>query len=221
MILNNLKGSILIMGDTGSGKSYFARFLCESIKSVIVVIDIKNSKSWNNFGIKIEEINQIMQCLKNKQYKILMRPNIGSKTNIYSFASNYINNILEYLWNLNTDIYVVLDEASLAYSKGWQSMPQGLGLWSVMGREKNHNLITCTQRPTLVARTHISQALHLFLFRLNSSDCKSYLNHLDFYQKISKLTNYNYIYFDVENQKVHYCHAINANNLNLKENKKV
>jgi len=150
---------ILLTGKTGSGKTYLARYITRPLKR-LVVLDGKGTLG--NWGLEPWTSSSLRSLLHGEPVRIRALPPIG-------------DNILDY-WNEiilacyragNVTIYI--DEL---YAICPPNKAPSDALWSAYtrGRELGVGVWSSTQRPVWIPLFAMSEAEHLFVFRLQLMD---------------------------------------------------
>lgn len=147
---------VLLAGQTGSGKTTLARVLLQERKHV-VVLDVKGRMRWpgyeifTNFG-KLTDINP------DKIQRVIYKPTYDDLQN-----KKLIDGFFKWVYDRrNTTLYV--DE--LAGVTDGNNYPYHYGACLMRGRELGIEVFSGTQRPIDIPQVAISEAEHVYCFRL-------------------------------------------------------
>ncbi len=146
---------VAIFGMTGSGKTTFVKKLYGGLKAGhVVVLDVKHDISDLPDAVIINDENEINKYLKDG-YNIIFRP----KTN----RPEIYDKVADVVFNRGNTI-LVLDEAVEVIPEG--ALTDSFKRIFIRGRSRRAVCWFLTQRPALISKTAISQAVHTFTFAL-------------------------------------------------------
>jgi len=141
---------VFIAGKTGSGKTTLAMFLLFQQKRLIIVDSKDGLPDWNT------EENSEIQRIKLKE---------GKPVRIRVVNNAPALELLELAYQVG-DVTIYIDEMA-ALVPPRSKAPQVIYDILQRGRGRNISVWTSTQRPTLIPLESMSEATHLFIFRLN------------------------------------------------------
>ena len=154
---------VYIVGKTKTGKTFLTRHLLRSVPR-LVVIDPKNEltgwglEEWNAETIKaFEEGEDIQLRVGPEPVEDIVR---------------YWNDILWTIYEVG-DCVVFIDEAYLL-AEG-NKYPQALMFIWTAGRTREIGAFSISQRPRFIPKYLISEAEHVFVFRLRIEDDRKYV----------------------------------------------
>ena len=149
--------STLIIGSSGSGKSYFATYILMNLKTRYKVI-IDPSSEYEIPGFAIVEINPMNYREMLKSFHLILKEyqNVIVQFDFFTIEQqkeivNYIAGLLFHVRN----VAILFDEAHL-YLDRYRPIPNGL-LIATAGRKYGIHPIFITQRPQLLNSTIRSQ----------------------------------------------------------------
>lgn len=152
-LLPALTDRAALVGQTGTGKTTLARFLC-SQRPYVVVLDPKGLIHWPGYEVH----TSLSQLVKSQAARLTYRPlyhELQSEETIDAF--------FEWVYRRqNTLLYI--DEV-YAIAKGDQ-YPWHYGACLTRGRELNIAVYTATQRPARVPQIVFSESEHVYCFKL-------------------------------------------------------
>ncbi len=148
---------IFICGKTGSGKTFLARHLTGRLKRLIVLDGKGTLGSW---GL-LEWNRETRRALKSgEEVRTRVLLDTGARS-----ADEFWSEVFETIYGAgNVTIYI--DEMYAIVDPGARPLPILTALYT-RGRELGIGMWTATQRPTWIPLVCISEAEHIFLFRLN------------------------------------------------------
>lgn len=152
---------VALVGRTGSGKTYAARRLCNNAKR-LMVLDPKQRIDATEWRC-IPWDREARRLLQNREpVRTLIRAPLTMKPwefweDIYRLAMSYGN------------VLVYTDEVYLVLPPGGVASPAMRACWTA-GREIGVGSYAAMQRPSRVPLEVISEAEHIFMFRLTLAD---------------------------------------------------
>lgn len=177
---------MFVAGGTGSGKTFLAAEYLRPYNHV-VVLDTKGMFSnWDNMesGKEIVTVDRLTDLPKVKTPKIIYRPIFQELTD------EYYNSFFQWIY-LRRNTIVLIDEAMMVTPSSG-SIPEYLRGCLQRGRQLNIAIWSLTQRPKNISPLLISEATHLFIFRLNLNQDREKLVEVtgctEFYQKPPQYT---------------------------------
>lgn len=150
-----------LIGATGTGKTYLARFLIEDVdKPHSVVYDTKPSEAIAEWDHEfIESIDELQEIDPGKQRRVIYRPSRFEMRDVV-----VQDKFFEWVY-VNGSRRVFIDEAgSIA---GGSNPGYNLQDCLTRGREKGVSTLVGTQRPARIPVVLMSEAEHYYIFRLN------------------------------------------------------
>jgi hypothetical protein len=152
---------VFLTGKTDSGKTYAARYFLEDVER-LVVLDPKVSDSIRKWRLAPWDKDAQRALMNGKPVRArVIFP-------ITEDPENFWNEILFHCWNAgNVTIYI--DEVYLLKPEGG-GFPRYLSLAYTTGRERGVGTWASSQRPAFVPMVLMSEAEHVFGFRLNRED---------------------------------------------------
>lgn len=145
-----------IVGQTGSGKTLLAEFLLR-YRHNVVVFDPKRRIKWDGYTI----VNSLRAATKTKG-KIVYRPNHHA-IKYWNAGDDEVKRAFEWVY-LRGDTTLYVDEAYLLTDG--EQMPDFYHACLTQGRELGIETWTATQRPMHVPQVVMSEAEHLYAFRM-------------------------------------------------------
>lgn len=153
---------VLLSGQTGSGKSTLARVLLQS-REYVVICDAKRQIKWPGYQV-FTDLQRLRDVDPVKVKKIIYKPSFAALNEWQEQGNDSeINRFFQWVYERqNTTLYV--DELALV-SKG-NIAPFYYGACMMQGRELDIEVISGTQRPTGIPQVVISEAEHVYVFKL-------------------------------------------------------
>lgn len=149
---------VTIFGKTGSGKSTLARLILRHY-SRAVLVDPKGRAALDDWPIVYG--SAAFSATWPATPRVIVRPGPGED------RRDWLNKIMWLIWSTG-ETGVCLDETIGVVDANRGS--SGLdAVWS-QGRELGITALVCTQRPSKIPPVIISEAEHVFVFRLNRAD---------------------------------------------------
>lgn len=178
---------VAIFGQTGSGKTTLARTFLQS-REYVVVCDPKRKINWP--GYTVLDFNQLQRINPEKVKRIIYKPTFADIT---SSKGAVIDAFFRWVFEReNTTVYV--DELSMI-SRG-DDYPFHFGACIVQGRELGIEVISGSQRPTWIPQIVMSEAEHVYCFRLNMFSDRQRIERLTSIpeEKIAQLSKRDFLY---------------------------
>jgi hypothetical protein len=175
---------VAVIGDTGTGKTYLVSKLI-ALRNYVVVLRTKpDDIAFPGFR-RFTTAKAGMEDWRNN--KILLEPD-------YRFQAREGAEMLEYAWS-QRKWTIVVDEGWYAERLGLQKLMERL--WT-QGRSVKISLVVGMQRPVEISRFTISQATHLFTFRVEGRDLKTIRDSTTprIVEPVHSLTGHDFIYFN-------------------------
>ena len=154
MRLPTPKQRMIVVGSTGSGKTALALWHLSKrsfINRTIIIFDMKRDSSLSKIKAKVLSLNK----------------KVPSDGGVYFYRpipiadDELVNSILLQIWN-NENYLVFFDELAIAKTNS-----RGFIACLTQGRDKNIEMIMCTQRPVDVSRYAFSETDFMALMKLN------------------------------------------------------
>ena len=166
--------NVFVTGMTGTGKSYFIRWLLKKNDLPCVVVSLKKSDI-NNFSQEVKPLTKI--GITNENYKNIKKlTNYVGNKNI-GFYMDFISpkNIITFIDELSlilrnkSDILVYIDEVHNFIGEKGQYSQNLISLIS-MAREQNIHIIMATQRPQDVKKSALNNCKYKVSFLLSETN---------------------------------------------------
>jgi DNA helicase HerA-like ATPase len=146
----------LLSGQTGSGKTTLAQVLLQH-REYVVVLDVKGTLNWGGYRV-FPELKKLKDVDPVEVKKIIYRPTYAELG-----SEEAINDFFGWVYDRrNTTLYV--DE--LAGVTRGDRYPYFYGACLMRGRELGIEVISGTQRPTHIPQIAMSEAEHVYTFKL-------------------------------------------------------
>lgn len=186
-VINN-NDRVAVFGQTGSGKTILSMTMLYKIKRLLV-IDSKDSLSkwdltdWDNSSVdKIRE---------------------GETFRLRVVDDDTAIKALELIYKYGNAI-VYIDEVNAIIPPRKNAPQVFVDIWQ-RGRERNIGAWAASQRPVSIPLIFLSEAQHLFIFRLNNEDDrKTAAGYSDKRVKIKVVDRYGFYYYNVISDKLQY-----------------
>lgn len=165
---------VFISGQTGSGKSTLARVLLQR-REYVVIIDAKRTIKWPGYEI-FTDLKKLTDVDPVKFPKLIYKPSFAALDEWDKFGNDSeINRFFQWVYDRhNTTLYV--DELALI-TKG-NIAPFYYGACMMQGRELNIEVISGTQRPTGIPQVVMSEAEHVYVFKLRMEQDRQRIENL-------------------------------------------
>lgn len=173
-------------GGTGSGKTFLAAEYLRPYNNVVVLDSKGMFDNWDNMeiGKELTIAERLTDLPKIKTPKIIYRPVFQE------LEQEYYNAFFQWVY-LRRNTIVLVDEAMMI-SPSPSIIPEYLRGCLQRGRQLNVAVWSLTQRPKSISPLMISEATHLFVFRLNLNQDREKLVEVsgctEFYTKPEKYT---------------------------------
>lgn len=146
-----------IFGQTGSGKTTLARVILQE-REHVVILDPKRSIDWP--GYTVLSYNDLISVDPQKVKRIIYKP---TYTEITANKGERIEGFFRWIFEReNTTLYI--DETSMIANG--DDYPFHYGACIMQGREKGIEVISVSQRPTWIPQIAMSEAEHVYCFKL-------------------------------------------------------
>ena len=147
----------LFVGQTGSGKTTLAQYLLEYRRNV-VVIDPKRRIDWPGYKV----VQSVKALTKARESRLVFRPSFIALKN-WRRGDDEVERFFEWVYRrTKTTLYV--DEIYLVTDG--EELPMYYHACLTQGRELKIETWSATQRPMNVPQVTMSEAEHLYAFRL-------------------------------------------------------
>jgi len=151
---------VFIAGGTGSGKTFLASHYLSKYSNVIVLDTKGMFDNWDYMSDKELTIVERLTDLENvKTPKIIYRP-------IFQEMTQDVYNMF-FSWVYRRKNTIVLIDEAMQISPNPHVIPEWLRGCLQRGRQKNVSIWALTQRPKSISPLFLSEATHIFVFRLN------------------------------------------------------
>lgn len=155
-IIPKLNDRVFVAGQTGSGKTTLVQVLLEARKYV-VVLDIKGTMRWGGYKV-VESLGALTKLDPVGVPKIIYKPTYQEMSDRQT-----MNKFFRWVYDRQrTTLYV--DELS-GVSRG-DDYPAYYGACLMRGRELGIEVISGAQRPTYIPQIAMSEAEHVYSFKL-------------------------------------------------------
>lgn len=156
----NSNDRVLVVGKTGSGKTYMSRILLADVER-LTIIDTKNSlSSWGNESNAIRALQGVIG-IKSKTARIRHVPPLATDQ---KKLERWYNETLIGAYNEGDQIIYIDELFAVAPPK--TAPPLALTAMYTRGREHGIGVWSCTQRPVWIPLFALSESDHFFCFRL-------------------------------------------------------
>lgn len=183
---------VIVIGDTGSGKTYLFSKLLELRDHVIVVKTKPDDVKFPGYE-KIKEYGKIMNL---KSSKFVLDAGFNPKLQRY-----HVGNLINLAWG-QEGWTIGVDEAY--YWTQILKLETQMNMLLTQGRSKHLTIVVGMQRPAWISRFALSQATHAFIFRCEGRDVISLSQALS--PKIAKpvedLRGHDFVYFNRATREV-------------------
>jgi hypothetical protein len=149
---------VIIVGDTGSGKTYLESKLLD-LRDYVIVIKTKPDDIEFKGYRKIKKFSDLMD-LKTK--KFILDPPFAQELQRFQ-----INSAINLAWK-QEGWTIAADE--VYYWTSVLRMEKPLNMLLTQGRSKKLSVVAGMQRPAWISRFALSQATHAFIFRCEGRD---------------------------------------------------
>lgn len=180
-----------VIGTTGTGKTYLMSRLVQLRKYVVVLRTKPDDISFRGFR-KVRTGKWLDDSLRNP--KLLVDPSYASQIRV---AEDVFNRVWEMgRWT------IVVDE--LFYVHDRLGLKEYIDMLMTQGRSKGISVIVGMQRPVHVTRFALSEATHVFSFRLEGRDQKtvSDITSEGFAAATGKVAPYHFAHYHVKTRSI-------------------
>lgn len=151
---------VLVVGKTGSGKTYMSRILLADIDH-LTIIDTKNSlRSWASDPTAIRRVQEVIGIRPSANRTRHVPPALTDSRKLLKWYDDIL--VSAYY---EGDQIIYIDEL-FAVVPPKTPAPAGLTALYTRGREMGTGVWACTQRPTWIPLFALSESDHFFCFRL-------------------------------------------------------
>lgn len=148
---------VFVAGQTGSGKTYLVSKMAAQFPNVIVFDD---KGTFPAISQRCERVTSLRALMRKREGHYIFTPSVDSGE---LFDDELVNKFFEWCYKRGNTI-VIVDE-SYAITKG-QELCYWLKACITRGREKNVGVWALSQRPKMIPNFLMSEAQHVFVFRL-------------------------------------------------------
>ena len=183
---------VLVAGATGTGKTYLAAKYLEGYNNVVVLDTKAMFYNWEKMEAtgEVVVIDRLANIGKVKNKKIIYRP-------VFQELNEEMYNHF-FSWIYRRENTIVLIDETMQISPTPFKLPEFAKGILQRGRQKNVSIWALTQRPQNISPLFISEAKHLFVFRLNLEQDRKKLVHVaGFDEFMHKPEKYVFWYADV------------------------
>lgn len=147
---------VFVAGQTGSGKTTLVQVLLEH-REYVVVLDVKGTMKWGGYTI-FDQLKQLQKSDPEKIKRMIYKPRFEELSD-----RAVMNRFFQWIYvRGNTTLYV--DE--LAGVCTGDNYPHYYGACLMRGRELGVEVISGAQRPTYIPQIAMSEAEHVYSFKL-------------------------------------------------------
>ena len=181
---------VVIVGDTGSGKTYLESKILPLRKHVVVLRTKPDDVRFPGFH-KVDEVAK----LGNIRYtKYLLTPK-------YDFQQFQLAKAMDMAWK-EGGWTIAIDETY--YATEMLRLGRSINKLLTQGRSKHITVVAGMQRPAWVSRFAMSQATHAFVFRCEGRDLTTLSQSLSprIVKPVENLTGHDFVYFNRATKEV-------------------
>ena len=155
--------SIVITGSQGSGKSYLANTLLQNLHGVNVFVWDFNHQFHDSRAVVVHHLEEMIEMFDEvKKGKYILQD--------FNKEENQFRKFCKYAFSKG-NVVVIIDEAHIYLSK--QKILQEYNELILSGRPRGISVISLSTRPAALPNNCLTNAKHVFTFRLNiESDVK-------------------------------------------------
>lgn len=147
----------VVIGQTGSGKSYFVKKQLQDIKKNLTIFDFEAEYKLK----KSKFISHYSEFLENQfDHNTILR---------YLYFDDYYKT-MEYLRHCKNYIFVIEELNKIADSR---KFPDSLKDITLTHRHRNAVVYLITQSPTCIPTLQLTNATHIFLFKLERAELEN------------------------------------------------
>lgn len=183
---------VIIVGDTGSGKTYLESKLLQLRDYVIVVKTKPDDIDFDGFRI-VKDFKNLAD-IKTKKFVLNPRPEI-------EWQRYHIANMISRAWK-EEGWTIAADETY--YLTSILKMEKQLNMILTQGRSKKLTIVAGMQRPAWISRFALSQATHAFIFRCEGRDLTTLAQALSpkIVKPVDDLRGHDFVYFNRATREV-------------------
>lgn len=183
---------VIVVGDTGSGKTYLVSKLVE-LRDYTIVIKTKPDDIRFPDSRKVKNFRDLMD-LKTKRFVLDPRPEPA-------WQRFHISNAIALAWK-QEGWTLVADETY--YWTHVLKLENPLNMLLTQGRSKKLSVVAGMQRPAWISRFALSQATHAFIFRCEGRDLTALSQALSpsIVSPVQKLRGHDFVYFNRATREV-------------------
>lgn len=147
---------VAFIGQTGSGKTTLARWLLQS-RTYVVLLDVKGTISWPGYTL-VKSLRAAEKLDPDEAPRIIYRPTYDELED-WSVLDRFFRWCYE---RGNCTVYI---DETMGICNG-DSFPRWYGACLTRGRESGVEVWSATQRPLRIPQVTLSEAEHVYTFRL-------------------------------------------------------
>lgn len=183
---------VIIIGDTGSGKTYLESKLLDMRDHVIMIKTKPDDITFKGYR-KIKKFGDIMD-LKNS--KFVLDSGFDPNLQHYNIANTIALAWKQEGWTLGVD--------ETYYWTSVLKLEKQLNMLLTQGRSKKLTLVVGMQRPAWISRFALSQATHAFIFRCEGRDLTTLAQALSpkVVKPVEDLRGHDFVYFNRATREV-------------------
>jgi transcriptional regulator with AAA-type ATPase domain len=192
---------VIIVGDTGSGKTYLESKLLDLRDYVIVIKTKPDDIKFADFT-KVKDFRKLGNLKVNK---FVLDPPFAPELQRYHIANTISKAWKEEGWTIAAD--------ETYYWTSILKLERQLNMLLTQGRSKKLTVVAGMQRPAWISRFALSQATHAFIFRCEGRDLTTLSQALSpkVVKPVEDLRGHDFVYFNRATRQVT---TGNANRLN-------
>ena len=177
----------LFVGQTGSGKTTLAQVLLRMFRKYVVVLDVKGTLNWSGYRV-VRTMGGLSRIDPDEDTRIIYRPDY-SELRDPEAIDPFFKWIVD---RRHTTVYV--DETA-GVTQG-DNFPYNYGACLMRGREMGVELWSATQRPLRIPQIAMSEAEHVYAFRLRMPQDRARVSQLTAIpeERISSLRKREFLY---------------------------
>lgn len=183
---------VIIVGDTGSGKTYLESKLLE-LRDYTIVVKTKPDDIKFDGYLKTRKFKDLMNL---KVKKFVLDPGISPDLQRYHIANTINLAWKQEGWTLAVD--------ETYYWTHVLRLEKQLNMLLTQGRSKKLTIVAGMQRPAWISRFALSQATHAFIFRCEGRDITTLSQALSpkIADPVEKLRGHDFVYFNRATREV-------------------
>lgn len=198
-----------VVGKTGSGKTYLAKRLIWDAFDHCIFYDWKHHHYDELNAPVLQTVDEVRQALapddlERRVSKFVFAPKgLGMET---------WNEVCKIAWDAG-NIHILSDELKGIYQNNGRTSPISKYHEYILtrGRVRGVGITGVSQRPKKIPMETISEAEHLFIFRLNLKDDRDRVAEVIGREggiKAGKLSHHHFLYYNTGMEKAQYCKPI-------------